>query len=401
MEKRVVISSSETGNAVAYTAEDLSLAQITNILKRPVVSPVCRLFLLSANEFLRREIPGGDIISIDYNENYNNGNRRTLSVKLHSRNNEYAPNINGIWGDSRFKFDVGITYKNKKIWFPKGFFILSDISENTAENTVTLSLQDKFSLFQNASGTMQDIVKIPAGSMAYNAVRSLISDNYGNGLSYDSSRLIFSNDLKNVKIPYDIIKNEGGAYAELLLDIANMLSADCFYNAEGNLCYFRANENLDDLKSPVLRHYKLSDFFDISVQNNFENVINRVAVISNNTHVPPCFAVSEIDSPGHPYSVKRIGNRTLTVQDDVIYSHSLAKQRANYELRKAAIKNTAVSGKVMFDPLIVCGNLIEADESSGRGIRYFVQSLSYSFPGAETSINFSNIDELPSQTRSF
>jgi hypothetical protein len=402
MENKIRVASANTGDISAFTADFTTYEQIVNAIRSPVIIPVFRLYAMAADEFVRYEIPADDVISISWNENYNNGSRRTLDIKLVNNDGRYSPNISGIWGDSRIRFDAGVDCKGGRIWFRKGVYIISDISENISNtgNTVSINLQDKFGLFMGNSGRIPDIIKIPAGSICHNVVQSILSMYCGNSTCYDSNRLIFDGNLTGFKVPHDLIKNEGGAYGEILLDIANFLNADCFYSEEGCLCYFRVNENLsilDNLMSQTLWRYRQKDLLEFNMQNNFENIVNRVIVISNNANVPPCCGISEITNGANPYCIGRIGERTLLIQDDVIYSNSLAKQRADYELRKASIKNIAVTVKVVFNPIITCGNLIEIDEndSGGRRIRYFVQSVSFNSGDGTMDITCSNIDELP------
>jgi hypothetical protein len=52
---------------------------------------------LNADETERYEIPNEDIIGGSYSENYQSGQRRTLSFQLNNNNGEYTPSINHFW----------------------------------------------------------------------------------------------------------------------------------------------------------------------------------------------------------------------------------------------------------------------------------------------------------------
>ena len=82
---------------------------LKRILERPVIHPRYRLSILTPDEQVSYIIPESDITldGLNYTESYQNGQRRSITVTLANENGQYTPNINGIWVNTRFGFDVG------------------------------------------------------------------------------------------------------------------------------------------------------------------------------------------------------------------------------------------------------------------------------------------------------
>ena len=73
------------------TVEDIIIA-----LTNPFICPTFRISILNPDESVKYEIPLGDIPSggISYSENYQNGQRRSLTLKLINKNGKYTPVVN-------------------------------------------------------------------------------------------------------------------------------------------------------------------------------------------------------------------------------------------------------------------------------------------------------------------
>ena len=111
-----------------------------------------RLFVLHPDETINYEIPQEDIIlgSGNYNENYQNGQRRNLNINLVNKNGKYTPSINTIWVHNKFRFDIGISFGGETYWFPRGIFIMGNPSSThqDSDKQVTLTLEDKFAFLE-------------------------------------------------------------------------------------------------------------------------------------------------------------------------------------------------------------------------------------------------------------
>ena len=111
--KEFTLGATKSGDVLSGTIEindDLSfdykkycsLHFIKKLMQRNTIYPRFRIFVCNHDDTTRYEIPNEDIvIGGSYNENYQNGQRSTLSFSLLNDDGKYTPNIDGIWVNTR------------------------------------------------------------------------------------------------------------------------------------------------------------------------------------------------------------------------------------------------------------------------------------------------------------
>ena len=68
-----------------------------------------------------------------YSENYQTGQRRSLSFGLNNVDGRYTPSINSIWAETKVGLKVGLDLlSGSTVWFPKGTYIIN--SANPTES---------------------------------------------------------------------------------------------------------------------------------------------------------------------------------------------------------------------------------------------------------------------------
>ena len=94
-----------------------------------ISQPQFRIYVLYPDETINYEIPQEDIqLGGSYNENYQNGQRCSLSFSLYNENGNYTPNINTFWAGTRLRLDVGIKVSDSETyWFQKGIFVINSV----------------------------------------------------------------------------------------------------------------------------------------------------------------------------------------------------------------------------------------------------------------------------------
>ena len=100
------------------------------------------------------------------------------------------------------------------------------------------------------------------------------------------------------------------------------------------------------------------------------------------------------ENPASPLCVQRIGRRISYINDSSIYSDDLARQRANYELRKVGILKTTMNVAVSFNPLLFVNNLITITDKyyNLNRERFLIQSISYNIgDDCQMTVSCSNI----------
>lgn len=131
------------GNIILDEKNNLPFDVLKRILERPIVKPRFRLSVLTPDEQVECVIPETDIEqgSLNFTESYQNGQRKNISVTLINTNGRYTPRISGLWVNSRFLYEVGIEYRNSIIWFPKGIFIMGNVSLSKGNSNKTVQIQ--------------------------------------------------------------------------------------------------------------------------------------------------------------------------------------------------------------------------------------------------------------------
>ena len=94
-----------SGEVIPFTIlqDDARLDQNTNIdqlihqINDNLISSAFRIYVLYADESINYEIPQEDIkLGGSYSENYQNGQRRSLSFSLYNNSGKYTPTINQL-----------------------------------------------------------------------------------------------------------------------------------------------------------------------------------------------------------------------------------------------------------------------------------------------------------------
>ena len=378
------------------------LNKLGYILKSGKYTTRFRLFVLYPDEKINYEIPQQDIIndSGSYNENYQNGQRRNVNINIVNIDGKYTPSINTIWVPHKFRFDIGIQFNNETFWFPRGIYIMGNPTSKheNSDKQLSLSLIDKFGLLEGKMGTLETTYEIPEGSDIEEAIKGILTIDNGSGYCLDLKPIIYDHSFKGKRTPYTVRKDPGSTFGEMILELADILGAECFYNDIGNLCFIPINETIQDKDKPII--WDLSDkereFMGTSTNYDFENIVNAVYIVGDNVNNKICAAMAENNDPESPICIQRIGRRIKYVNDTAIYSDQLAQDRATYELRKEKVMGTTVTVSATFNPLLFVDNIITIEDDFYRYKRekFLIQSISYSIGNSnQMKITCSNVHD--------
>ena len=207
------------------SSQNFSYEDLVRLLHMPYVSFNHRICILNPDDSIRYQIPFEDIPKdgISYNEVLQDGQRKTLSVKLINKDGKYTPSTNSqkgyysmfyendqdyskenkyhsqyvlnknysynaVWGSIRMSYDIGLKINETDyIWFKKGVFRVSSITDSYTNNIkeVNISLKDKFSIFEGNTGKLITPVEIPTGSDCKMLIKDMLNEDFGDGYSYD------------------------------------------------------------------------------------------------------------------------------------------------------------------------------------------------------------------------
>lgn len=370
-----------------YAPDYVDLQTVINLLRAPVIKTSYRLYILNQDETINREVPEEDIIFSEgsYSENYENGQRRNLNIALNNSDGKYTPSVNNIWINTRFRLDVGVssTYYTDTYWFPRGIYVLGNPSADrgSSDKKINLNLLDKFAYLEGPVGTLEATYEIPEGTDIKDAIGGILGLDNGMGYPVDCQPFIYDAHFEGLKMPYTLSKDAGSTLGDMILDIAHILNAECFYNNMGNLTFIPINVTSNDADKPVLWDYSEdeAELFNFSMTYDFENTINSVHVVGDNINEAIFYASADNTNALSPICIQRIGRRILYINDTNIFSNKLAKDRARYELRIRGILGTTSNINVAFNPLLFVDNLITITDSffGFKREKFLIQSISY------------------------
>lgn len=414
---------SASGDVISYSVESNStletriyqafgnIATIEAMIRNSTIFPRYRVHLLNPDESIKREIPPYDILSGgSYKENYQSGQRRSVSITLRNEDGKYTPSANSeFWIGRKFLLEIGTqtpSDPNTVLWFKKGVYVLGNMSpsQDSEKKTISYSLEDKFSIFEGAQGTIPDSYNIPVGTPIEEIIEDILLYNNGDGNPLDPRPMIYHSSFKGRVTQQTIAESSGQTWSSILLKLAEMLSAEIFYNTEGQLVVIPLIEVMQDGDKPVLFQYfkDQGDFQDSSLSLDVNEVVNRVIVIGANVNGGTVRAEAVNDDPRSPLCYQRIGYRTASpINDSGITSQVLAQERADYELRKQIILKTSLSNSVYFNPLLEVNNLITVtdDYYDFKQERFLLDSISFNMDyNGLMSISSININNLPFTT---
>ena len=402
---------STSGDILAYysteTSQNISIERIKQeIDNAPVINPKFRFHILNEDETIREDIPEEDIITGGtYNENYQNGQRRSISISLFNHIGKYTPSINGLWVGAKVSFDMGLEVNGITIWFKKGVYVISSISPSHEPGTtnVSVELSDKFAVLEGATGTLETSYTVPVGNDIQEVIQDLLNLQRGNGQVIDPRPIIYNGKFKDSKIQAEISKQAGDTIGSIIIDIATQLNAEVFYDVEGNLTFVPINDVTGDEDKPVIYHFydENGDIFNNNLSFDLSGAINRVIVIGSTVNSNVITATSVNDNVGSPLCYQRIGYRTASpINDSNITTEILAQERADYELRQHLILKSSASNAVRYNPLLSVNNLVSVTDSfyGFNQERFLLQSIScpidYSGSMSITSANIQNFGFL-------
>lgn len=390
----------------------LSASAALRAAESKCLSPKYRIFILYPDETIKSEISLDDIkTGGTYSENYQDGQRRSLNFSLNDDGGKYLVGVNNLWVGTRLRLDLGVENELGELyWFEKGIFVITKATcseDSSGAKSTNITAGDKFALFEGKMGTIGDTLEIPVGSLIEDVIKNILAMDAGNGYPYDSRSVVYHSSFSGKRTQTAISKTSGETYGSVLLELATQLSAEVFYNSQGNLTFVPTSETTGDGDKPLLINAvsEDGDIDSLGFDFDFTSIVNKVIVTgaSNSSSAGVYKAVAVNDDPKSPLCYQRIGYRTGSVINDPnISSQQLAKERASYELRKVSILKSSVSFNVAFNPLITVNNLMTVTDSH-YGIvkkRFLIQSLSCSFDYSGTmAVSASSLDNIPFLTR--
>lgn len=193
---------------------------------------------------------------------------------------------------------------NGILWFKKGVYVVTkaDPSRTTSEKRVSVECSDKFQIFEGKQGTLQETVEIPVDSVIEDVINDILRTSAGDGYPLDCRPILYHSSFKGKKTPCTISGSSGSNWGEILKQLAEVLSAEIFYNAEGRLTLVPIVEVTSDGDKPVIFDFVDvdGDFQNDNFSMDMSSFVNKVVVIGSNVNGHTVMAEAVNDDPASP-----------------------------------------------------------------------------------------------------
>lgn len=363
---------------------------------------VVRLFLLNENEVPMQDV-SEYLLSGNLSYNYQQGQTHSLNLTLYNHDGFWIthPIRGNLWSKTKFRLDIGVYFNGTVYWKKCGIFAVKENNiSGQPEDTITLQLYDKFALLdKKISGTIDSELKIPVGTNLVSAIKLCLACDSGGGIAYDYKPVLFETDLSDVTTPYTITKSPNTSIGEVIIDLANMVSCDVFYNENGNLTLRPGIDELPLDKRGVSWFYTEDEllYSTPSIGIDYASMINKIIVKGAIENGKQFKGIAENKIPWSQSNVNFNRTNTEIIEDSNITSDDLAKERAEYELQKRIISYMKTGFKSVFIPHLMPKDVVVWNYKK-QGVvneKYVISSLSFSLgDGYLTDIEMSNVSEV-------
>ena len=438
MTERIILQATKENDNQYYTLKDMNglilsyvrtdnddkeinIQDLIEILKRPYISTRHKICVLKADETVDYEIPNDDIVedSINFSENLQNGQRKSLSFTLINKDGKYTPCVNydygggtdskgrrfgvhtPLWGNSRFSYEIGVRIKEDTYyWFAKGIYVLSSAGANGGDNReLSITLKDKYSIFEGNMGKMLYTTEIKYNNDVNLIIKDILRQDTGMGTIYDYKPPIIDLSYMDFKTQTSIRKEQGDTYASVFEELFTQMNASYYYNDIGNFMVVPLNEEMKDEHKAISWTYvkEQGDLIDISKDYNIEDAINIIYVEGNNVSSRTYSALVVNNDSRSPFCVGYIGKRIADpVTDCNIWNTQQARELGIYQLRKNTLNCLSLKAEVRLNPLIKLDTLIEIEHDffNFNGEKFIVKDISFSSNSGVMNLSIVSIQNL-------
>lgn len=387
-----------------YNEDYIKIATKNNI------HPKFKIQMLDEYENVIDEITGD--ISRDnsgsISNNYQQGVRRSVSLTFIDTEGKFLPdsNSNLIWANKKFKLFSGLldTDTNEIFWFSEGIYYFSNVSSsrNGADKLTTVNGVDKFGKFGSELGynQLESTYLIPAGTKIYDAIKGILNIDIGNGYPIDPIEPVLDPLYIDEVCPYDISKSPSSYLSEMLIELADIIGCDIYYDADGRLHVDSGTIDFSYSNKPSIWDFSdvLPEYMNPSITTNFAEFINTVKVVGNNTNDKTYEYTAVNNNPESPTRVDLIGTKSTYIESASVYNTDRAKDYAEYKLNMFSILQLAVTFSCTFLPHLDVNKVITITDSYYKyeKQRFVIQSITLplSYDGV-MSISACNVASLP------
>jgi hypothetical protein len=303
-------------------------------------------------------------INVELSVNYQKGCRRSCTLTLNNDKNRFPIDFNNIWIGSKFKLWMGIYLDEKTPYYlPQGVFYVSNPDEvyNPSTRTIKINGVDKWAYLDGTLfGTLTGTYQTGLNKNLYEAIRALLKlSRYENNFdatedltkmidpvppllsTYFLTKTTVVNGVNKsvLECPYTAKVERGKTFADVLLEYANILCANIYYDVNGRLVLEPIIDTADDITDTdkeILWHYTVDEkeFLGLTQTHNFTKVHNDFIVLGSVLNGKQFKGRVQNKNPMSNTCVQRIGLRTKEpVEDNQYVSDAQCVELAKYNAK--------------------------------------------------------------------
>lgn len=384
-------------------------------VKKPVLVPCLKLEWLNSDDSIAYEITT-DLYNTNGTLNVTNqsGCRRTFNLQIHNVDGKYDIDVNKVWLGQKVKLYLGLYIDGTPYLIQQGVFYLTNPTDimNTSQNCIQLNCVDKWSYLDGTLfGNLDGIYKIPVNSNIFDATKSLLLTDRGNGVPLDSTKpnissffntkmtALSNGELVSVlKTPFTATVDKGQTFADVLLQFNTMLAGCIYYDTVGRLNIEPNEQDLLDKDKEILYKFDQNncDILGKSQDFRFSEVYNDILCVGATTNGYLAKGRATNTNIKSDLCVQRIGKKTKVFEDTNYYTDDLCQDWANYLLRENTILQTSISLQTIPLYHLDVNKLITITNTKYhlKEEKFLINSLSIPLGLGQMTISAASINEL-------
>ena len=359
-----------------------------------------------------------------------NGARRKASVTLANPDGAFDYAVNKLWFGSRVRLLMGLVLPDgSEFYFPQGVFEIVNPSAvySPTEKTVSLSLSDKWCLFDGTIGGVLDATyEINNGVNIFSAIRSLLRlsrfdmesttdvtamfdsvepvfTTFYNGKVYTAAASdgAITTDIPMTNTPYSVRQERGSKMSDLLLALNSMLAGWIGYDATGALRLEPSQDDIDDADKAVLYAFTPENSVLSSLSESVQNtsVVNDLTIVGTGLSDEVVWARAVNVDPASDTNVNMIGRRMLVQENADYWNADQCASLARWLLKRKTIlhKSVTITAGQMFHLQENCLVSIKRTDKPGSPVeKHLIDG--FTLPITETgnmSISCTSVNDIP------
>lgn len=382
------------------------------LLKRSTIFPKFKMELVDRNEStvlkeIIQDIDASNSGSISIN--YQQGVRMSCTLNLINNDGLYNLSMGSgyLWMGAKFRLYIGIydTDNGDIYWFSEGVYYINNPVDNNnlSEKYITITGVDKFGFLGSELNYNQLVgtYHVDANNLIYDVIKSILALDIGNGFRVDSVEPYLDPLYSEEVLPYTIEKAPGSYLGDILIELANILGANIYYDKRGHLVIKSGTIDLAYSREGAIWNFVdvLPEYMGSNISYNYSDVVNVIPVVGNNVNDKIYSYTAENNNPSSPTRISLIGRKEMApVETSMAYNEERAKDYAEYLLNRKSIVQTLINFQISLIPHLDVDKVCNITDKyyNYEQQRFIIQSINFPLnTTSNTNISASNIASLP------